>query len=75
MNFPVYRKYKGLDVWFKITDDKNFIEVKRVGKNLMKSEVHAKQFPELLLIMDMIKMEGGRWEPCESTVVEALLLN
>lgn len=73
MNYPVYRKYKNLEVWFKISDENHFIEIKKLGSNYLLSEITANQFPEKLLIQDMIAMHENRWEEVSGDVFETLL--
>ncbi len=74
-DFPVYRRYRGLDVWFKILSDEEFIEVKRVGKKWQVSTITAKVYPEFVLIADMISNSEGRWEPAEADRVEEIIRN
>lgn len=62
MDFPIYRKYIGIDVWFKIDSHSKFTEVKRIGEKRMVSEITAKIFPEKQFIVDMIKCYENRWE-------------
>lgn len=62
MEFPQYRKYKGLDVWYKITSMDHFVELKKVGGTFITDEIHAKQHPEKLRIRDMLDCLEGRWE-------------
>ncbi len=66
IQFPVYRKYVGIDVWFEISSKDHFIEYKKVGSKMMKTEVKAVQFPEKLMIQDMIECKDGRWEVVDS---------
>lgn len=70
MVFPIYRKYVGLNVWFKVLDDRNFIEVKQVGTKFIKHELHAQQYPEIVRIQDMINCLGDAWEPIAASVFE-----
>jgi hypothetical protein len=60
--FPAFRKYAGIDTWFKITGERNFTEIRKIGTRLVKTEVHATQFPEIQLIRDMLDCYEGRWE-------------
>lgn len=60
--FPIYRKFVGINVWFKIIDDKNFMELKQLGTKFLLHEVKAVQYPEMILIKDMIECLDGRWE-------------
>ncbi len=61
MKYPIYRKYNGIDVWFKIESETQFIEYKKMGKKLLKDTVIAKIFPEKQFIQDMINLYEGRW--------------
>jgi hypothetical protein len=62
MKFPIYRKYKGIDVWFKIDDIKSFTEYKKIGQQLITHKVNAKIFPEQQFIKDMIDCYEDRWD-------------
>lgn len=62
MKFPQYRELKGFNRFYKIVDDRNFIEVYFIGTKVMSHEIEAKQYPEILRIQDMLK--------CESPFVE-----
>lgn len=66
--FPVYRKYAGINVWFKVVDDRNFVEIKQIGSRFIQHHVKALQYPEMILIQDIINCTEGRWEPIESIV-------
>jgi hypothetical protein len=61
MEFPIYRKYKGIDVWFKILSNSEFIEYKKLGKKLITHEIVATIFPEKQFIQDMISYHDNRW--------------
>jgi len=71
--YPVYRKYKGLNVWFKIISDRSFIELKKLGERWIKHEVEAKQYPEIVLIQDMLRCADDRWEPMSADLFEEIL--
>ncbi|MFD1552276.1 hypothetical protein DNU06_11415 [Putridiphycobacter roseus] len=62
MDFPIYRKYKGIDVMFKIKNLKQFTEIKKMGNKLIESEVIANIYPEMQFINDMIQCYEDRWE-------------
>jgi hypothetical protein len=66
MTFPAYRKYVGIPVWFKILTERKFIEVKKVGNRFVLHEVDANQYPEMVLIKDMLLCHEGRWEESDS---------
>jgi len=61
MTYPIYRKYKGIDVWFKIDSETEFTEYKKMGNKLLKDTIVAKIFPEKQFIQDMINLYEGRW--------------
>jgi len=61
MTYPIYRKYKGIDVWFKIDSETEFTEYKKMGNKLLKDTIIAKIFPEKQFIQDMINLYEGRW--------------
>jgi hypothetical protein len=71
--YPLYRKYKGIGVWFKIVSESEFIEVKQVGERLALTSVTANVYPEFVLISDMIALREGRWEEAGATEVEELI--
>jgi hypothetical protein len=73
MKYPIYRKYAGIEVWFKITSDTSFIEIKKMGTKILISKVEAIQFPEKILIQDMISLHENRWEQVDQVVVEDIL--
>ncbi|MCT4580387.1 MAG: hypothetical protein N4A35_03140 [Flavobacteriales bacterium] len=62
MNFPQYRKYKNIATYFVIHSAKHFEEIKVIGSKYAVSEVEASQFPEQLLIQDMLENREARWE-------------
>ena len=71
MNFPIYRKYKGIAVYFKIESETEFVEYKKMGNRLLKDQIIAKIFPEKQFIQDMINLYENRWiEVNETEVLE-----
>lgn len=56
-DFPQYRMLSGKKVYYKILSDKEFIELSWIGSKMIRFEVTAKQYPELLRIIDMLKCE------------------
>lgn len=60
--FPVFRKYIGIEVWFKILSPDAFIEIKKVGKQFVVSEIKATIYPEKTFIQDMLSCYEDRWE-------------
>lgn len=61
-SFPQYRKYVGINTFFKIDSATKFIELSKIGGKLVLHEVEAIQYPEKLLIQDMLKCHENRWE-------------
>lgn len=70
MNYPIYRKYKGIDVYFKIVSETEFTEYKKMGSKLLKDQIVAKIFPEKQFIQDMINLYEDRW--IEVTEIDVL---
>lgn len=62
MEFPQFRKYKDIATYFIIHSEKYFEEIKVIGSKYAISEVKAIQFPEQLLIQDMLENREARWE-------------
>lgn len=73
MEFPIYRKYNGIDVWFKITSPTKFIEYKKMGSRYLSDEVEAKIFPEKQFIRDMIDCYESRWIVVTNSQLEQFL--
>lgn len=57
MNFPQYRKIAGFDRYYKILDDRTFIEVALINGKPSSQEVKAEQYPEILRIRDMLAQQ------------------
>lgn len=55
MDYPLFRKNSIGNSVYKIISDNQFIEKQRIGKNVLEHEIEAKQYPEMLLIQDMIE--------------------
>ncbi|MBD3635950.1 MAG: hypothetical protein HUJ25_01300 [Crocinitomicaceae bacterium] len=60
--YPQYRKYTGIDTWFRIESEKKFTEIKRIGENYLSVTILAVQYPEKVLINDMLNCHENRWE-------------
>jgi len=56
MNFPQYRKLSNGKSWYKIENERNFIEIQLVGSKKFVHLVEAKQYPEMLRIMEMLDL-------------------
>jgi hypothetical protein len=57
MDFPQYRRYTTGSSYFKIVDERNFIEVQFVGDKVVLYKVTAHQYPEILRIQDMLNYQ------------------
>lgn len=55
--FPVYRKIKDFNRWYKILSDNEFIERSVIGSKPQIHRIQATQYPEKLKIMDMLACE------------------
>lgn len=75
MEFPIYRKYNGIDVWFKILSPTQFIEYKRMGRKLLTDHITAKIFPEKQFIQDMILFHENRWIETNQIELDAFTAN
>lgn len=62
MQYPQYRKYKNIETYFLIHSKKSFEEVKVIGSKYSVAIVEAIQFPEQLLIQDMLENREDRWD-------------
>lgn len=56
-DFPQYRKLSNDKTFYKIQSDRLFEEVQLVGSKVFRYAVEAKQYPEILKIQDMLKLE------------------
>lgn len=54
--FPVYRKLNNNRRFYKVLDSKSFEEIQVIGTKKIHQFFEAKQFPELLLIQDLVSM-------------------
>ncbi len=62
MTFPIYRKLSNEKSYYKIVSAESFIELQRIGSKTKKHTLIAKQYPEKLLIQDMIALLAGYLE-------------
>jgi hypothetical protein len=56
-DFPQYRMLSEKKVYYKIFSDKEFVELSWIGNKMIRYEIKATQYPELLRIMDMLACE------------------
>lgn len=57
MNFPQYRKLDSFQRYYKILDERTFIELAFVNGKPLESRIEAKQYPEMIRIQDMLHCE------------------
>lgn len=57
MDFPQYRRYTTGSSYFKIVDERNFIEVQFIGDKTVVYKITAHQYPEMLRIQDMLNFQ------------------
>ncbi len=72
--FPIYRKSSNNRNWYKILDERHFVEIQKVGERYFSFEVKAKQYPEMLRIQDMLNCASG-FEHIDKGTFEALNSN
>ena len=77
MTFPFYRKLSNEKSYYKIVSAESFIELQRIGSKTKKHTLIAKQYPEKLLIQEMISLSNGYLESKEEEFdrIEQLLEN
>lgn len=73
MHFPVYRKYPNQKSFFKIVDDRHFVEVKVTGARIDVHHFEAKILPDRNFIQDMLSMHGGYWVESDETEFNRLI--
>lgn len=59
--YPIYRKYTNNRSYFKIENEKQFIEIQIMGTKFFPHEVTAKILPDFQLIKDMETLHNGHW--------------
>jgi len=66
LSFPIYRKLSNGRSFYKIISETSFIELQQMGTKVIRYEVNAKQYPEILRIKDMINVTNEFEELAES---------
>jgi hypothetical protein len=56
-DFPQYRKLSNNGCFYEILDERNFREIQLIGTRAILHVVKAKQYPEILRIMDMLSLK------------------
>lgn len=75
VSFPQFRKYKGIDVWFLIKSEREFVEYKVLGQRVIETKVIAEQYPEIVRINDMLTCHEGRWEKVSEVALNKAIKN
>ena len=70
MQFPVYRKYSNESSYFIIHSLTEWTEYKKFGKNIVEHHFVATQFPEKLLIQDLINLQEGVLTSCAEEIAQ-----
>jgi hypothetical protein len=60
--FPQFRKNAFNTSYFKIIDENTFIEIQIIGNKNWEHKITANQFPEKLLIKDMLACRDNLWQ-------------
>jgi hypothetical protein len=56
-DFPQYRKLSNDKTFYKIQSERLFEEVQLMGSKVFRYRVEANQYPEILKIQEMLKLE------------------
>ena len=73
MDFPQYRRYSNNSSYFKIVDERNFIELQFIGEKVLHHHIHATQYPEILRIQEMLDCSLDGIEKISEAEVEKYL--
>lgn len=72
MNFPQFRKLSNNKAYYKIIDDRNFIEYQVIGTKIMKYNFKVDKYPEILRIKEMLDLSIEGIEMCSTEVIDEL---
>lgn len=67
-SFPQYRVLPGAGIHYAIEGPKRFTELRPRADGWWRTEIVAREYPEQLLIRDLLACEGGRYEVAQSDV-------
>jgi hypothetical protein len=56
LNFPLFRNLSNGKSFYKIISKTSFEEIQLIGTKSFKRKIHATQFPEMMLIQDIIQL-------------------
>ncbi len=56
--FPIYRKSKDLKNYYKILNQKEFIQLKIIGTKIRKYHYIVDKYPEIIMLKEMIACEN-----------------
>ena len=72
-DFPQYRKLSNNKVFYRIRSDREFDEIQLIGSTAQLHTVVAKQYPEILRIMDILTQSIQGYEHSSQEEFEQLL--
>lgn len=55
-DFPQYRKLSNGRTFYKILDDRNFVEIQLMGSKKISHTIKATKYPEMLRIKEMLDL-------------------
>jgi hypothetical protein len=61
MDFPIFRKYNGIETYFKVKSDTSFQELKISDSFYSLNDFHVVNHFDRLFIQDIIQQHDGRW--------------
>ena len=64
--FPAYRKLSNNKSFYRIDDDRTFFEIQVIGNKCLLTQTKATQYPEILRVVDMLKLES----PFEESTID-----
>lgn len=62
LSYPIYRKQKNDKSFYKIISFNQFEEIQKMGSKLLFYSFTISQYPDILLIMNMISMKYYQYE-------------
>jgi hypothetical protein len=62
LSYPIYRKRKNDKSFYKIISSNQFDEIQKMGSKLLFYSFTISQYPEKLMMMDMISMKDRQYE-------------
>ena len=63
--FPLYRRSKDFKNFYKILNEKEFVQLKIVGSKIRKFHYIVDKYPEIVMIKEMIDCLNEYYQLCE----------